>query len=106
MKSNQRRTGAVSGMNRTYRGARIGAMYGTAGKKKPARRGLSARLIMILGGVALAGALVLLAIFRRSEYKKHRSHPYEEADSASEERVYDVDSEEFTSFYDQFRTQE
>ncbi len=62
--------------------------------------------VLSLGGVALAGALVLLAIFRRSEYKKHRSHPYEEADSASEERVYDVDSEEFTSFYDQFRTQE
>ena len=62
--------------------------------------------VLSLGGVALAGALVLLAIFRRSEYKKHRSHPYEEADSASEERVYDVDSAEFTSFYDQFRTQE
>ena len=62
--------------------------------------------VLSLGGVALAGALVLLAIFRRSEYKKHRGHPYEEADSASEERVYDVDSEEFTSFYDQFRTQE
>jgi len=62
--------------------------------------------VLSLGGVALAGALVLLAIFRRSEYKKHRSHPYEEADSASEERVYDVDSEEFTSFYDQYRTQE
>ena len=59
MKSNQRRTGAVSGMNRTYRGARIGAMYGTAGKKKPARRGLSARLIMILGGVALAALLAV-----------------------------------------------
>lgn len=58
--------------------------------------------IMSMGGFMLAGALVLVAIFRRREYRQRRSHPYEEG----EKRAYDVDSEEFTSFYDQFRTQE
>ena len=61
-------------------------------------------LIMSLGGFFLVGALILVAIFRRKEYKKHRAHPY--SDTAEEAtRTYDVDSEEFTSFYDQFRTQ-
>lgn len=59
-------------------------------------------LVLSLGGFLLAGALVLLAIFRRKEHKRRRSHPYEEPET----RTYDVDSEEFTSFYDQFRTQE
>ena len=64
-------------------------------------------LIMSLGGFFLVGALILVAIFRRKEYKKRRAHPYADtAEEAQEERVYDVDSEEFTSFYDQFRTQE
>ena len=64
-------------------------------------------LIMSLGGFFLVGALILVAIFRRKEYKKRRAHPYSDtAEEAQEERVYDVDSEEFTSFYDQFRTQE
>ena len=58
--------------------------------------------ILSLGGFMLAGALVLLAIFRRSEYKKRKGHPYEE----DTKRAYDVDSEEFTSFYDQFQSQE
>ena len=60
-------------------------------------------LILSLGGLILAGGLVALAINRRKEYKKRRTHPYEEGQSA-QERVYDVDKEEFTSFYDQFRT--
>jgi len=60
-------------------------------------------LLLSLGGFFLAGALVLVAIFRRSEYKKHRSHPYEENQQGG---TYDVDTEEFTSFYDQYRPQE
>lgn len=60
-------------------------------------------LVMSLGGFVLAGALILVAIFRRKEYKRRRAQPYAENGS---EQVYDVDSEEFTSFYDQFRTQE
>ena len=59
-------------------------------------------LIMSLGGFVLAGALVLVAIIRRKEYKQHRAQPYAE----KETRAYDVDSEEFTSFYDQYRTEE
>lgn len=61
-------------------------------------------LLLSLGGVFLAGALVLLAVFRRREYKQRRAQPY--AENSDEEKVYDVDKEEFTSFYDQFRTQE
>jgi membrane associated rhomboid family serine protease len=58
-------------------------------------------LLLSLGGFFLAGALVLVAIFRRREYKqKHQ------AASDNAQRVYDVDEEEFTSFYDQFRTGE
>ena len=49
-------------------------------------------------------AMILLAVFRRREYKQRRSQPY--AENSAEEKVYDVDSEEFTSFYDQYRTQE
>lgn len=64
-------------------------------------------LLLSLGGFLLAGALVLLAIFRRSERKKaharKQSQPY--ADEG-ETKTYDVDSEEFTSFYDQFRSAE
>ena len=62
-------------------------------------------LILSLGGLILAGGLVLLAVNRRKEYKKRRAHPYEEG-APTQERVYDVDKEEFTSFYDQFRTQD
>ena len=64
-------------------------------------------LFMSLGGFFLAGALVLVAIFRRKEHKKRRAHPYAETtEDAQETRTYDVDNEEFTSFYDQFRVQE
>ena len=62
-------------------------------------------LIVSLGGLILAGGLVMLAVNRRSAYKKPRSHPYEDNQS-TEEKVYDVDKEEFTSFYDQYRTQD
>ena len=50
-------------------------------------------------GFLLALALVMLAIHRRTEYKQ-RKQTQEEAP----QRVYDADEEEFTSFYDQFRT--
>lgn len=58
-------------------------------------------LLLTLGGFFLAGALVLVAIFRRREYKQKR-----QSAQADAQRVYDVDEEEFTSFYDQFRTGE
>lgn len=61
-------------------------------------------LFLTLGGFLLAGSLILLAIFRRRDYKKRRSQPY--ADNPRETQTYDVDQEEFTSFYDQYRTQE
>lgn len=57
-------------------------------------------LFMSLGGFVLAGALVLVAIFRRKDKKKQ--HIYTD----NQERTYDVDAEEFTSFYDQFRTEQ
>ena len=60
-------------------------------------------LLLSLGGFFLAGALVLVAIFRRTEYKKRRSQPYEESQPSG---AYDVDTEEFTSFYDQYRKEE
>ncbi len=58
---------------------------------------------MSLGGLILAGALVLLAVNRRKEHRQRHAQPY--AEDTGEEKVYDVDTEEFTSFYDQFRTQ-
>lgn len=58
-------------------------------------------IILTLGGLVLAGALVFLAVTRRSEYKQHQQSKAE-----SSQRVYDVDNEEFTSFYDQFRTEQ
>lgn len=61
-------------------------------------------LLMSLGGFFLAGALVLLAFTRRRDYKRRHAQPY--AEDHGEDKVYDVDKEEFTSFYDQFRTQE
>ena len=60
-------------------------------------------LLISLGGMLLAGSLVLLAVMRRKEYKNRRSHPYEESQPTG---AYDVDTEEFSSFYDQYRTQE
>lgn len=60
--------------------------------------------LVSLGGCLLAGGLVLLAIFRRKRYKQAKQHPYEE--DTHRTRTYDVDEEEFTSFYDQFRTQD
>ena len=64
-------------------------------------------LLLSLGGFLLAGALVLLAIFRRSEWKKaharQQAHPYaDDSDTAAGEE----NGEEFTSFYDQFRSAE
>lgn len=60
-------------------------------------------LFVSLGGFLLAGALILVAVFRRSEGKQRRGHPYDEQQQGG---AYDVDTEEFTSFYDQFRAQE
>ncbi len=57
-------------------------------------------LILSLGGFILAASLILVAVFRRKEQKA------ENAGVSSSEKVYDVDNEEFTSFYDQFRTEE
>ncbi|MBE5810029.1 MAG: hypothetical protein E7318_03735 [Clostridiales bacterium] len=50
-------------------------------------------------GFLLALALVMLAIHRRAAYKQRQ-----QAQAESSQRVYDVDEEEFTSFYDQYRT--
>lgn len=61
-------------------------------------------LFLSLGGILLVGALILVAVIRRSEYRKRRTQPY--ADNPQSTQTYDVDTEEFTSFYDQFRTQE
>ncbi len=55
-----------------------------------------------LGGFLLAGSLVLVAIFRR----KNRRKAHAEDTAHRTTRTYDVDDEEFTSFYDQFRTGE
>lgn len=63
-------------------------------------------LLMSLGGFMLAGALILLAVFRRKDYKKRRAQPYADNVDEQETRTYDVDSEEFTSFYDQYRNAE
>lgn len=60
-------------------------------------------LILSLGGFLLAGALILVAVIRRRDYKNSRSQPY--ADNSPENQTYDVDKEEFTSFYDQYRTE-
>ena len=57
--------------------------------------------ILSLIGLVMAGGLVALAIHRRRAYKQHHAQQ-----SAAEEKVYDVDQEEFTSFYDQYRTQD
>ena len=51
-------------------------------------------------GFLLALALVMLAIHRRAEYKQRKQDQAE-----IPQRVYDVDEEEFTSFYDQYRTE-
>lgn len=61
-------------------------------------------LLLALGGSLLVGGLVILAIFRRRADKRTQAHPYEAEDRQT--RTYDVDGEEFTSFYDQFRTEE
>ena len=56
----------------------------------------------ILGviGFILALALIYLAVTRRTAYKQHK-----QAQAENAQRVYDVDEEEFTSFYDQYRTE-
>lgn len=56
-------------------------------------------LILSLGGFILVAALVMLFIHRRRKYKEHA------AQDDQQSRTYDVDKEEFTSFYDQFRTE-
>ncbi len=63
-------------------------------------------LLMSLGGFMLAGALILLAVFRRKDHKRRRAQPYADNADEQETRTYDVDSEEFTSFYDQYRNAE
>ena len=62
-------------------------------------------LILTTGSLILAGGLILLAIVRRREYKAHHRQSDTE-DEADTTRTYDVDQEEFTSFYDQYRAQE
>ncbi len=57
-------------------------------------------LILSLFGFLLAGALILVFVFNRR--KKQRTS----AETTGETRTYDVDQEEFTSFYDQFHTSE
>lgn len=56
--------------------------------------------LLALGGSLLVGGLVLLAIVRRKSANK--SHADDDCADRST-RAYDVDDEEFTSFYDQFR---
>ncbi len=63
-------------------------------------------LLMSLGGFMLAGALILLAVFRRKDHKRRRAQPYADNTDEQETRTYDVDGEEFTSFYDQYRNAE
>lgn len=58
-------------------------------------------LLVSLSGFGLIVGLVALAVHRRKADRRHQ-----EQQSAGESRTYDVDDEEFTSFYDQFRAQE
>lgn len=60
--------------------------------------------LLALGGSLLVGGLVLLAVFRRKADKKTQAHDDDRANRST--HTYDVDGEEFTSFYDQFREQE
>ena len=54
-------------------------------------------LILSLSGIGLLVGLITLAVSRRGKYRQHQ------AESAGPTRTYDVDGEEFTSFYDQYR---
>ncbi len=59
---------------------------------------------LILSMGALGIFIALIFVVRRGSRKKSAGHPYEE-NGAAPEKVYDVDGEEFVSFYDQFREQ-
>lgn len=59
-------------------------------------------LVFSLGGFVLLAALIMLIVSRRRKYKERAAQSCTE----NETQTYDVDKEEFTSFYDQFRTQE
>ncbi len=59
---------------------------------------------LILGMGALGIFVALIFVVRRSSRKRSAGHPYEE-NGAAPQKVYDVDGEEFVSFYDQFREQ-
>ncbi len=61
-------------------------------------------LLLSLGGFFLAGALVLVAIFRRKDRKNAGGHPY--AESSEEPETDESDPDHFDSFYDQYRTQQ
>ncbi|MBQ3156166.1 MAG: hypothetical protein IJB81_04460 [Clostridia bacterium] len=56
-------------------------------------------LVLSLGGFVLIAALIAVAVKRRRKYRACRQQPEEAAPAAEAQ-------EEFTSFYDQFRTQE
>ena len=62
---------------------------------------------LLTGGIPTQGlpggawlALIYLAVTRRTAYKQQK-----QAQAENAQRVYDVDEEEFTSFYDQYRTE-
>ena len=57
-------------------------------------------LVLSLGGFVLIAALIAVAVKRRRKYRAHRQQTAEAEPAAS------MQEEEFTSFYDQFRTQE
>lgn len=54
-------------------------------------------LILSLCGLGLLAGLIVLAVTRRRSYRQHH------AEAGGATRTYDVDGEEFTSFYDQYR---
>ena len=54
-------------------------------------------LVISISGIGLLAGLIVLAVQRRRSYRQRHA----EADGPT--RTYDVDGEEFTSFYDQFR---
>ena len=58
-------------------------------------------LVFSLGGFILAG--VLIAVFVRRRVSRQDAA---QSSAQEETRTYDVDNEEFTSFYDQFRTEQ
>lgn len=57
-------------------------------------------LLLSMGGFLLVASLILVAIFRHRKAQQGGGHPYADSD---EDAAPEVDGEEFTSFYDQFR---